>query len=88
MLYVRCKNPDCRGEIKAPFGVRAQAAFFRVVNAEITCPFCRTSTTYGREDLHEHLPPLPGPAGARAGGSSAPGPSGPQGPSASGPVPR
>lgn len=83
MLYVKCKNPDCGGETKAPFTVRAQAAFSRMVNAEITCPFCRVTRTYSGADFHSHLPPAP-PSAVRAGGPG----SAPRGPSGSGGLPR
>ncbi len=90
MLYVKCKNPECGGEIKAPFTVRAQAAFVRMVNAEITCPYCRVTTTYSGADFHDHLPatPSPAPVGVRAGGSASPATAGPQGPGGGGAMPR
>ncbi|GEM_PF-4514365 len=85
MLYVKCKNPDCGGEIKAPFMIRAQAAFSRMVNAEITCPFCRTTTTYSGSDFHSHLPAAPSPIPVRAAVRE---PTAPRGPSGSGGLPR
>jgi hypothetical protein len=88
MLYVKCKNPECGGEIKAPFTVRAQVAFSRMVNAEITCPFCRVSTTYSGADFHDHMPSPPAPVPMRAGGSASSAPSGPSGPSGGGAMPR
>jgi hypothetical protein len=83
MLYVKCKNPECGGEIKAPFTVRAQAAFGRMVSAEISCPFCRVTTTYAGADYHRTVAAAP-PAAVRAGGPE----SMPRGPSGSGGLPR
>jgi hypothetical protein len=86
-MFVKCKNPECGGEIKAPFRVTAMAAFSRVVNAEISCPYCRVTTTYSQDDFHSHAaPPAPKPMPTRSGlglEGRADAPSGP-----SGPIPR
>lgn len=84
-MFVKCKNPECGGEIKAPFRVSAMAAFSRMVNAEITCPYCRVSTTYTQDDFHSHAaPPAPAPMpapraafGLKSRSESSSGPTGP-----------
>jgi len=78
MLYVKCKNPECGGEIKAPFPVRVQSAFSRVVNADITCPYCRVTTAYAGADFHQRAPVAPSPMPARSGAPANP-PSAPGG---------
>jgi hypothetical protein len=83
MLFVKCKNPECGGEIKAPFPIQVRSAFSRMVSAEISCPYCRVSTSYSGSDFHQRLPKTPAPLPVRASG-----PSGPSGPSDGGAMPR
>ncbi|MCI4368421.1 MAG: hypothetical protein L3K09_02515 [Thermoplasmata archaeon] len=57
VAYVQCKNPDCRNEFAAPFGVKVRLMFGQSGERELACPFCRKATTYGSADYHAKAVP-------------------------------